>query len=155
MIHHVSFLRQKKFLEGVMKQLEEDPKPVLDKLQECSKKLVIRLRHSVSSRQGVHATYNQSFCQSLYRRWSRRLCSPRGPRSTWPPMWKSCRRSTVTGPTRSGETFSPGTTRPSSSKKAEKLKEKFLFVQDSTLADPNPDFHHAITGKICMYSALH
>ena len=40
-IHHVSFLRQKKFLEGVMKQLEEDPKPVLDKLQGCSKRWVL------------------------------------------------------------------------------------------------------------------
>ena len=32
--------------------------------------------------------------------------------------------------------------------KAEDLKEKFLFVQDSTLADPEPDFKHAITGEI-------
>ena len=32
--------------------------------------------------------------------------------------------------------------------KAEKLKEKYMFVQDSTLADPNPDFKHAITGNI-------
>ena len=33
-------------------------------------------------------------------------------------------------------------------KKAEELKEKFMFVQDSTLADPKPEFKHAITGKI-------
>ena len=32
--------------------------------------------------------------------------------------------------------------------KADDLKEKFLFVQDSTLADPEPDFKHAITGEI-------
>ena len=37
-IHHSSFLRQKNFLDGVMKQLEEDPQPVLDKLQGCAKR---------------------------------------------------------------------------------------------------------------------
>ena len=37
-IHHASFLRQQKFLNGVMKQLEEDPQPVLDKLQGSPKR---------------------------------------------------------------------------------------------------------------------
>jgi Zn-dependent M16 (insulinase) family peptidase len=39
-IHHTSFLRQKKFLETVMAQLEKDPAPVLQKLQDIAKWMV-------------------------------------------------------------------------------------------------------------------
>ncbi len=39
-IHHTSFLRQKKFLDTVMEQLEKDPAPVLAKLQALVKKIV-------------------------------------------------------------------------------------------------------------------
>jgi len=110
-IHHSSFLRQKKFLDGVMKQLEEDPQPVLDKLQELVKKIVQPKGAQVYLATDVEKL-SAKYGDGAYE------------------IWRD---------------FFPRNDEALEFQKAEELKEKYMFVQDSTLADPNPDFKHAIT----------
>jgi len=111
-IHHSSFLRQKNFLDGVMKQLEEDPQPVLDKLQALVKEIVQPKGVQVYLATDVEKL-SAKYGDGAYEIW----------RDFFP---------------RNDEAFE--------FQKAEELKQKFLFVQDSTLRDPKPDMMHAITG---------
>ena len=119
-IHHSSFLRQKKFLDGVMKQLEEDPKPVLEKLQALVKQIVQPKGTQVYLATDVDKL-SEEYGDEAYKIW----------RDFFP---------------RNDEAFE--------FKKVDELKNKFLFTQDHTLANPKPEFNHAITGQLQLFCLI-